>query len=238
MRQRFVLDPDREVQKTTHLPQSNFVLILGGRDKTFRNLTVLGDKGVIGGVERDEPVPLGIQPEQRGGGAEGGGEAGGPHRGARGGAADDVNVPEGAHGGGGARDGGGELGALGVGRVGGEVEQVLVPGVVDGQQQPQEPPPVPAPAREEVGEGRRRRGSPAHVGGRREAREERGGGREARERGEEEHQRDEGDGYEREQPLVRSPHRLLPAGLRKQQQQSKQDARAQQQQASRSEELD
>ena len=44
---------------------------------------------------------------------------------------------------------------------------------------------------------------PAHVGVRREAREERG---RARERGEEEQERDEGDGHEREQPLVGGAH--------------------------------
>ena len=94
------------------------------------NQVVLGEERVIGGAERDEPVPLGVEPEQGGGGAERGGEAGGAHGGARGGAADDVDVPEGGDCGRGPRDGGGELEALGLGRVRGEVEQVLVPGVV------------------------------------------------------------------------------------------------------------
>jgi hypothetical protein len=170
------------------------------------NLTVLGEKRVVGGAKRDEPVPLRIEPEHRGGGAERGGKAGGAHWGARGGPAHDMNVPEGAHGGSGARGGRGELGALGIRRVGGEVEQVAVPGVVDGEEQPQELPAVPSAAREQVGEGGRRGGAPAHVGGRREAREERGGGGEARERGEEEQERDDGDGDEREQPLVGGAH--------------------------------
>lgn len=178
------------------------------------NQVVLGEKGVVGGVERDEPVPLRIEPEHRGGRTQRGGEAGGAHWGARGGPAHDIKVPEGAHGGGGARDGRGELGALGGRRVGGEVEQVAVPGVVDGEEQPQELPAVASPPREQVGEGGRRGGAPAHVGGRREAREERGGGGEARERGEEEQQRDEGDGDQREQPLVGGAHAwLLVLGL-------------------------
>jgi hypothetical protein len=170
------------------------------------NLTVLGEKGVVGGVERDEPVPLRIQPEHRGGRTERGGEAGRSHWGARGGPAHDIDVREGAHGGSGARDGRGELGALGGRRVGGEVEQVAVPGVVDGEEQPQELPAVPPAAREQVGEGGRCGGASAHVGGWREAREECGGGGEARERGEEEQERDEGDGDEREQPLVGGAH--------------------------------
>jgi len=170
------------------------------------NLTVLGEKGVVGGVERDEPVPLRIEPEHRGGRTQRGGEAGGAHWGARGGPAHDIDISEGAHGGCGARDGRGELGALGGRRVGGEVEQVAVPGVVDGEEQPQELPAVASPPREQVREGRRRGGAPAHVGGRREAREERGRGGEARERGEEEQERDEGDGDEREQPLVGGAH--------------------------------
>ena len=170
------------------------------------NLTVLGDKGVVGGVERDEPVPLGIQAQQRGRGAERSRESRGSHRCASGGAANDIDIPEGAHGGRGARHGGGQRDALGLGRIGREVEQVAVPGMVDREQQPQQLPPLPSPPRQHVREGRRRGCPAADVGGRREAREERGGGGEARERGEEEQQRDEGDRHEREEPLVGGSH--------------------------------
>lgn len=124
------------------------------------NQVVLGDKGVIGGVERDEPVPLRIQPEQRGGCSERGGEAGGSHRGSRGGSANDIDVAERADGGGGVRDGRGQLVALGLRRIRREVEQVPVPGVVDGEEQPKELPPLPATPGEQVRE-RGRRGSSA-----------------------------------------------------------------------------
>lgn len=110
----------------------------------------MGDEGVVGGVDGEEPVPVGVEAEQDGGGAERAGEPGGPDGCPRGGCADDGDVAECTYGGSGGGYPGGEVQALRVGGVGGEVEDVAVAGVVDREEEPEEAGPVSPGAGEEV----------------------------------------------------------------------------------------
>lgn len=172
--------------------------------------TVLGHEGVVRGVEGEEPVPVRMETEQHGGGAESAGETGGSHRRSRSRRANDSDIPKCSHGGGGSGDSGGEAQALVVRRVGGEVEDVAIARVVHRQKEPEEAAPVSTAASEEVSEAGRRIG-PAPDGGsggsgRDEAREA-----EAR-RGEEEEDEgeEEGDGSQRQEerpppPLAGDP---------------------------------
>ena len=66
--------------------------------------TVLGDEGVVRGVEGQEPVPVWVEPEQHGRGAKRAGEPGGAHGcpGSR--VADDRDVLERSHRGSGGDD--------------------------------------------------------------------------------------------------------------------------------------
>jgi hypothetical protein len=173
--------------------------------------TILGHKGVVGGVEGEEPVPVRVEPEQHSCGAESASETGGTHRRPRGRGADNGDIPESSHCWGGSGNPSSEAPALVVGRVGGEVEDVTIPRVVHREEKPEEPAPFAPSAREEVREAGRRIG-PAPDGGS----GGRHGGGEAREaetrRGEEEENEgeEEGDGRQRQEgrpppPLARDP---------------------------------
>jgi hypothetical protein len=151
--------------------------------------TILGHKGVVGGVEGEEPVPVRVEPEQHSCGAESASETGGTHRRPRGRGADNGDIPERSHCRGGSDNPSSEALALVVGRVGGEVEDVTIPRVVHREEKPEEPAPVAPSPREEVREAGWRIG-PAPDGGS----GGRHGGGEAREaearRGEEERMRE------------------------------------------------
>lgn len=177
------------------------------------NQVVLGDEGVVGGVEGEEPVPVGVEAKQDGGGAQRACQARRPDRRPRGGRAHDSDVVEGDGGGRGGGDTGSEVPALVAGGVGGEVEHVAVAGVVDGQEEPEEAGPVALGADEEVGEAGQRVGAAADAGagggaGRGEPREAeagRGGvgGDDEEEEGEEEGYGDEREEEDPPPPLAR-----------------------------------
>ena len=117
----------------------------------MKRRTVLGNEGVIGGAEVDEPVPVMGVGEGDGGGVEGVGDHGGTAVGDEVGFGDKADVAEEPEGGVAVEVGGEEVAFLG-GGVAVEVEDVAVAGMVEGGEGAEEGGGVAGGGGDEVGE--------------------------------------------------------------------------------------